>query len=231
MSSAATTSKPPPASKVLPFPGLAALLSFIVPGLGQIAQGLKGKDFARLAKGCFFLLTIWGMFFFGYARSSWRNVYLPHVQEVFVAEDQQLGRINKSYAPFGKPLPAFLGNLWQRPQYVMQFFAGAPAWPALWNYCFPDAALFGTYQESPGSLKKDDLAGFSEANRRKAHWQQFEAKDNEIQQRPDMGRLWDIYWIYTVVAGALNILVIYDAYAGPVRFKVAEKKVKKGGKK
>jgi hypothetical protein len=38
-----------------------------------------------------------------------------------------------------------------------------------------------------------------------------------------MGRLWDAYWIYTVIAGALNIMVIYDAAAGPVRFKLVKK--------
>lgn len=230
MSSAAFTPSPPP-PKPLPFPALAALMSFAVPGLGQIVQGLRGKNFARLVKGCFFLVAIWGMFFFGFARSGWRNVYLPHVQEVFIAEDQQLGRVNKSFALGGKPAPAFVGNLWQRPQYVMQFFAGAPAWPALWNYCLPDLSIFGNYEASPGSLKKNDHQGFIEASRRKANWQEYEVVDNQIQEREDMGRLWDIYWIYTVVAGALNILVIYDAFAGPVRFKLAAKQDKKGCKK
>ena len=37
---------------------------------------------------------------------------------------------------------------------------------------------------------------------------------------------WDLGWVYTVIAGVLNILVIYDAVAGPafreVRTKVTE---------
>jgi hypothetical protein len=28
----------------------------------------------------------------------------------------------------------------------------------------------------------------------------------------------DLGWVYTVIAGMLNILVIYDAYAGPLVF-------------
>jgi hypothetical protein len=28
----------------------------------------------------------------------------------------------------------------------------------------------------------------------------------------------DLGWVYTVVAGMLNILVMYDAYAGPIFF-------------
>jgi hypothetical protein len=222
----------PPEYRPVPFPGLAALMSFVVPGLGQIAQGLHSKNFARLTKGCFFLVALWGMFFFGFIRSHWRNVYVPHVQEIYLAEDQDLGRMNKSHHFFGKPLPPFLGNLWQRPQYVMQFFAGAPAWPALWNYFFPDSPIFGKYQESPGSLKKEDNPnGLNEKIRRQEHARPIEMKDNEIQQQENMGRLWDMYWIYTVVAGALNLVVIYDAFAGPVRYRVAQKKSAKGGKK
>jgi hypothetical protein len=231
MSSSATPPSPI-SQKPLPFPALAALLSFAMPGLGQIAQGFRAKNFARMSKGCFFLLALWGMFFFGFARSHWRNVYLPHVQEVFIEDDQRAGRLNKSLAPFGKPAPALVGNLWQRPQYTMQFFAGAPAWPALWNYCFPDMPVFGKYQESPGSLKQqDNNNGLNEASRRESHSKAMEAIDNEIQLQENMGRLWDIYWIYTVVAGALNLVVVYDAYAGPVKYRPVQKKVGKGAKK
>jgi hypothetical protein len=226
-----TTTTPPPPPKPLPFPALAALLSFAVPGLGQIAQGLKSQNFARLTKGCFFLLAIWGMFFFGFIRSQWRNVYVPHVQEVFVAEDQAAGRLIKANHLLGKPLPPLLGNLWQRPQYSMQFFVGLPAWPALWNYYFPDAPVFGNYQESPGSLKKNDPQGLNDTSRRRDHWQEMERIDNQVQEQENMGRLWDIYWIYTVVAGALNLVVIYDAYAGPVRYRLAQKKTGKEAKK
>jgi hypothetical protein len=205
----------PPA---LPHPALSALLSFAIPGLGQIYQGLAGRNHTRLTKGCLFLVAIWGMFFYGFVRSHWRNVYLPHVQEQFLEEDRFAGRLNKSNHIFGQPLPPLLGNLWQRPQYVMQFFADLPAWPALWNYYLPDKPIFGSYQESPGSLKKN-----AQITRRQ-HWEAYEEEDNRIQTSEEMGRLWDIYWIYTVVAGALNLLVIYDAYAGPVRFKVADPK-------
>jgi hypothetical protein len=27
---------------------------------------------------------------------------------------------------------------------------------------------------------------------------------------------WELAWVYTVIAGVLNLLVIYDALAGPV---------------
>ena len=57
---------------------------------------------------------------------------------------------------------------------------------------------------------------------RRQHWEAYEEEDNRIQTSTEMGRLWDIYWVYTVIAGTLNLLVIYDAYAGPVKFKIAQ---------
>src|SRR5262245_43112649 len=48
----------------------AALLSYVVPGLGQVYQG-------RFGKGLLFLVSLWGMFFFGMYLGNWNNVYLP----------------------------------------------------------------------------------------------------------------------------------------------------------
>ena len=31
----------------------------------------------------------------------------------------------------------------------------------------------------------------------------------------DSDKRWDLGWVYTVIAGVLNVLVIYDALAGP----------------
>lgn len=222
------TIKPPPETPPVPIPVVAALLSVAVPGLGHMVQGYLSGNFVRLCKGCLFLVALWGMFFYGFARSQWRNVYLPHVQEVYVEEDRASGRLFKSAHFMGKPLPTLLGNLWNRPQYIMQFWVGLPAWPAFWNYLFPDAPLFGTYQESPGTLTAQDNNSMFV---RKNHLDKYEAEDNRIQKLEGMGRLWDIYWIYTVIAGALNLVVIYDAYAGPVRFKVASPKPPKRERK
>ncbi len=215
------TTKPPADIGPLPIPALAALLSFMVPGLGQIVQGYLSGNFVRLSKGCLFLLCIWGMFFFGYAKSQWRNVYVPHLQEYYLEEDQRVGRLTKSANFMGRPMPPFAGNLWNRPQYVMQFFVGLPAWPALWNYFLPESQVFSKIQPSPGSMV---IPPGNSNFPRSQQCQQFEAEDNRIQEEVGMGRLWDIYWIYTVIAGALNIMVIYDAYAGPVRFRVVKKK-------
>ena len=57
-------------SALRPRSPLAGFLSYLVPGLGQIYQG-------RIGKGLLFLVCLYGMFFYGMALGSWKNVYLP----------------------------------------------------------------------------------------------------------------------------------------------------------
>ena len=42
---------------------------------------------------------------------------------------------------------------------------------------------------------------------------------NQIQNEDD--KKWDLGWVFTVIAGVLNIMVIYDALAGPAFAAVA----------
>src|SRR4051812_35320995 len=53
---------------LLPHPGLAALLSFLIPGLGQISQG-------RVGKGILFLVLLLGTFSFGMRLGDSHVVY------------------------------------------------------------------------------------------------------------------------------------------------------------
>lgn len=98
-----------------------------------------------------------------------------------------------------------LGDLENRVHFVGQFWIGIAAWPAVVQYATYDpnqpnkgAPVLGNYQKTPS-----------------------EARLNELQRTGD--KRWDLGWVYTVVAGVLNILVIYDALAGPVHRNVPEK--------
>src|SRR5437899_9333811 len=51
------------------FSPVAGLLSYLVPGLGQILQG-------RIGKGLLFFFSLYGLFFFGQYLGEWRNVYI-----------------------------------------------------------------------------------------------------------------------------------------------------------
>lgn len=166
-----TARNPEPAPR--PFTPMAGLLSYLVPGLGQMVQG-------RFGKGLLFFLSLYGLFFFGMALGDWSNVYLPDTAEA-----------NNPWK-----LPDIAANVFNRPQFAGQFWIGVAAWPALWQYHNFDTGkksgpIFGTFQRAPLS----------------------EAEINDMQRKSD--KTWDLAWVYTVIAGVLNILVIYDAAAGP----------------
>jgi hypothetical protein len=167
MSSAPTASmNPPPHEPSM----LAAFLSYLIPGLGQIYQ-------KRYGKGLLFMVSLLGMFMIGQAMGQWQNVFVPR-------EDRQ--------AP-GKP-NSLVNALVTRWHYVGQFWIGAAAWPALGHFFRPteeEDSFWQKYQRAPNEAKLNEFLVNSD-------------------KTPDLG------WVYTVVAGMLNILVMYDAYAGPI---------------
>lgn len=163
---------------------LAGVLSYLIPGLGQIVQG-------RVAKGLLFMVCLLGMFTTGQALGDWQNVYLPDVAR---------GRDNPNpweNNPWRLPQPFFpLANLYHRWHFAGQFWIGIAAWPAIWQYNkLPTPAeetsqFWHNFQKGPRS--EDEL--------------------NKYLTNSD--KTPDVAWVYTVIAGVLNILVIYDAYAG-----------------
>jgi hypothetical protein len=173
MANPPTEKLPPPENAAL-----AALLSYLVPGLGQIYQG-------RVAKGVLFFVCIYTLFFYGMFLGSWKNVYIiannPTDSPGWL--DNWVGR--DSHAK----------HVLDRPHYIAQFFVGVAAWPAIYQYSF-----YGKYQDNNAPL-----GGF-----------QRQPPESELQQLArDGDRTWDLAWVYTVIAGVLNVMVIYDAFAGP----------------
>ena len=93
-------------------------------------------------------------------------------------------------------LPTPLANVYNRLHFAGQFWIGVAAWPAIWQYMYfddrqPTGPVFGNFERAPRD----------------------EEEVNKLQREGD--KTWDLGWVYTVVAGVLNILVIYDAFAGP----------------
>lgn len=154
-----------------PLSPIAGVLSYLVPGLGQILQG-------RIGKGLLFFVALYGLFFYGLMLGHWKNVYLP---------DTARGNNPWSLPPLG-------ANIYNRLQFAGQFWIGVAAWPAIWQYAHsddqPNNSFLGSYMKTPP-----------------------ESELNRLQQ--DNDKTWDLGWVYTVIAGVLNILVIYDAVAGP----------------
>jgi hypothetical protein len=164
----------------------AALLSYLVPGLGQIYQG-------RVGKGILFLVCLYGLFFTGMAMGDWKNVYLP---DLAAGPEHRWENNPWKLSP---PL-TFIANLYNRPQFAGQFWIGVAAWPALWQY---------NNMTVPGKERLPFLHDFQRAPRDEQDDKAMNDFLRNSDKTPDLG------WVYTVIAGVLNVLVIYDAYAGP----------------
>jgi hypothetical protein len=168
MSSPKPPAPPPPPPAKLDF--VAAFLSYLIPGLGQLTQG-------RVRKGLLFLVCLYALFFYGMYLGQGKNVYLPD------NHPEEKGTVNR-----------LASDLYTRFQFVGQFPIGMVAWPAVYQYYLYDPA-----DNTP------PLNG----------WMRAPDMDEINRLQRDGDKTWDLGWVYTVIAGVLNVLVIYDALAGP----------------
>jgi len=185
MATAAPSGKDPaaPPREMQPLP---ALLSFLVPGLGQIYQG-------RVGKGILFLVCIYALFFYGMWLGSGTVVAGEPPKTYHVS-----GNVFLPPAPDSarqSNLPPLINDLYNRPQYIGQFWVGLVAWPALVQY----------YIYNPKDDANPPLLDFERTPSNDAR----NAVENFGDKQLELG------WVYTVIAGVLNIMVIYDALAGP----------------
>lgn len=176
-----------PGKRKLDWP--AAFLSYLLPGLGQIVQG-------RIGKGVLYFICLYGLFFYGLSMGSWKNVWLGDYGQ---QTDVQV---------VGRKLPGVLKDLSYRREFAGQFWIGIAAWPAVVQY--------QTTEPIPKSEDPGKESWQPKENRLFGAYMQVppEAELNKLQRDGD--KRWDLGWVFTVIAGVLNILVIYDALAGPV---------------
>jgi hypothetical protein len=194
-----TRGNSPASAPARPLDPLAAVLSYLVPGLGQIYQG-------RVGKGVLFLCSIYILFFYG--------IYLGSGSVTL--DDKTYSLVGSVYLPDtateneNNPhkLPVLLANLYNRPQFIAQFWTGVVAWPAIWHYAHSDTPA------------PDHDVGSAPEPRGRTHW-----LFGDFQRPPSLKALnavttasdkrLDLGWVFTVIAGVLNIMIIYDALAGP----------------
>lgn len=230
----------PPTSPAAPpppraFSPLAGLLSYLIPGLGQLSQGRTGK-------GLLFFVCIYALFFYGMYLGTGTvqaadpdshdggrvieyhvpgNVYLP--DSVPPDADQKL--VN----PYN--LPGFALNLYNRPQFAGQFWVGVVSWPAIYQYANEQWTHTRSRELRGKAARVDDNqpeeAGHlrAEADRLEQDLKNGSSLFGQFERAPSVpelnalntsrGKELELGWVYTVIAGVLNIMVIYDAMAGP----------------
>ncbi len=174
-------------------PGWAALLSWLVPGLGQLYQGRTGK-------GVLFFLCIGGTFLFGLLIGGGRVAYASQLP------------LTPSPVPFVQDRWAFLC------QAGIGGFA-IPAMIARHRAMNDEPPLPGELFRPPGLARRGEYTTTDGAGATVFHTDEFAQWNYELGYRFELGM------IFTVIAGLLNILAVYDAHDGPLV--IAERKPKR----
>lgn len=159
-------------------PGVAALLAWLLPGLGHLYQG-------RLGKGILFFVCVFGTFCYGMVLGQGKVVYAA-TPDIFSRQ--------------------FL----QRWQFACQAGIGLPAIPAYLQALHDPTGRDPLWSGWMAPPKKgptpttDDSGNISVQPDELARW--------TVDGHPDF----EVGTVYTVIAGLLNLLVICDAYGGPL---------------
>jgi TM2 domain-containing membrane protein YozV len=208
-------------------PGLAALLAWLIPGLGHMYQG-------RWEKGILFFVCIMGTFFYGISLGSSNVVYtsmrpydqryyyyicqagvglpaMPALVQAWLVRREKAPLWNGWMAPpvmIGQHVPAD----WAREQMaigdVEGDFAEGDFQP---NGNDPEKLVYVNYPKGKG---RDEFG--------KPYGYVNDHQDNEFKQfqlsiwHYKYSFRYDLGTTFTMVAGLLNILVIFDAFAGPM---------------
>jgi hypothetical protein len=171
-------------------PVLAALLAWLIPGLGHWYQGRK-------AKAVLFFVCIMGLFAFG--------LYLGGSNEKCLDGRGKIG--------YGRAVYFQWNSEERRLPYICQIGVGLPALPALFQANQMNnhrAVLWGGFMAPPRPV-------------------QVSADDPNLDQptahdlNKVLARYFELAGCFTMVAGLLNVLAIYDALAGPVVIQPATK--------
>ena len=167
-------------------PVLAAFLAWLVPGLGHLYQG-------RTAKAILFFVCLMGTFLYGcYLGSGDKQNKVGWARVVYFQWDDEDTRFS----------------------YFGQLGIGAPALPA----------LVQAFRARHG--KEPLLGGFMAPPRPVAPSGPAHGEDLALKALADQPTLDDLHYqlnayfelgtVYTLIAGLLNVLAIYDAWGGPV---------------
>ncbi len=190
-----TTQLAPPSREhgvVLKDPALAALLAWLVPGLGHLYQG-------RIAKGILFFVCLVSTFAYG----------------CYLGGSSELG--------WGRVVYVAWRDDDRRLAYLCQVGIGLPALPAIVQASLAKKG------------KPPRWNGFMAPPRPEAFGQVGEDFAQALSNQPTLDELhfqlrsyFDLGTAYTMIAGLLNILAVYDAWGGPVLPESARKEDDEG---
>jgi hypothetical protein len=201
---------------------LAAFLAWLIPGAGHIYQ-------RRYGKGFLFMVCILGTFFYGIFLGSSNVVYASFRK----ADGQRYAQDDARYAflcQIGAGLPAL-------PALVQARRVGGtnPKAP-LWDGFMAPPVLVGQrvhedwyrrlLDTQPHEAERFKAEDFGRAG--DAHWRYFPNRPSErgtdyngwmnqlSMWHQHYGSMYDLGTVFTMIAGLLNVLVVFDAWGGPM---------------
>jgi hypothetical protein len=213
-------------------PWLAAFLAWLVPGLGHMYQ-------RRWGKGGLFMVCIMGTFFYGLWIGGGRVVYASFREPEF--RDWRWAYV----AQVANGLPALPAVV-----QAIRVSGPTPKAPLFDGFMAPplrrgDVALKSWVHDQQAKYPKEaefDQENFREAHRLPPEWANryyaYIPPDSEFADQSSFwnlkhGGYYDLGTVFTVIAGLLNILAIWDAWGGPMivvaKPKPEKEKTKKPG--
>lgn len=174
-------------------PALAAFLAWLMPGLGHLYQG-------RTAKAILYFVCLTGTFAYGCYLGGNRELGWGRVVYMAWREDDA------------------------RLPYICQVGIGLPALPALVQANrarnqkdLDGGLLWGGFEAPPlATIPAEEKTADKERARQlqAQRTQRHQFTLDEICK--SLGRYFELGTVYTMIAGLLNILAIYDAWGGPI---------------
>ena len=182
-------------------PVVAALLAWLWPGAGHIYQ-------ARYGKGLLYMVCIVSTWFFGLSLGGGHSVY---------ASNKMMSRRLVFGCQLGVGLPAFPA--------IVQAMRISRGQQPLWNrFMAPprdEIDEYVPYSKAPSTPEDRETESNDQQDR-----DSYLRTDELSAWNYQYGAAFDLGVLYTMVAGLLNILAIYDAYGGPMVPLEEEKKTK-----
>jgi hypothetical protein len=181
-------------------PYLAAALAWLWPGAGHLYQ-------RRYAKGMLFMVCILSTFFFGLGIGHGRVVYATTKREGSKYRWEYLLQMN-----VGVPaLPAIVQNFKTRNG-GDPFFVMAERFPADYGIRQQQFKIINDTNRVPNFKKKTLKDGFMAPPAG-----EISEDFNDVlgQWNFELKYLFDMGTYYCVIAGLLNLIVVYDAFVGP----------------
>jgi TM2 domain-containing membrane protein YozV len=186
-------------------PRLAAFLAWLVPGLGHIYQGRTGK-------GVLFFVCILGSFVYGMWLGGGRVVYASSTQ------------VLTSKFPF---ISREFAERWQYACQVGVGIAALPAYVQTWrDESGLDPLVGDNFMRPPRKDPPANMQGGFKSTDQTDDSRVVIHPDELAKWNYDLGDLFELGTVFTVIAGLLNILAICDAYGGPLVIPPPESKKK-----